>query len=225
MLGRVTGAGGPSIPVKPRLRGVSHQWAFVVSVGLGIALVITAPSGQATTAAAIYAACVMTLFGTSALYHRVNWRRPQARRWMRRLDHSAIFFLIAGSYTPFALLALEGTLADVILVVVWCGALGGIVLKLVWIEAPNWLVALIYVLLGWVIVATAPGLVTAIGLTASSMVGIGGVLYTVGAIIYARHRPDPVPTVFGFHEVFHVLVIAAAGLQYAVVAFWVLPGA
>jgi hemolysin III len=221
----VTGAPAPSIPVKPRLRGVSHQWAFIVSVGLGIALVITAPSGQPTTAAAIYAACVMTLFGTSAAYHRVNWRRPQARRWMRRLDHSAIFLLIAGSYTPFALVALDGKLADVILVVVWCGALGGIVLKLVWIDAPNWLVALIYVLLGWVMAAAAPGLVTAIGLTASSMVGIGGVLYTVGAVIYARHRPDPVPTVFGFHEVFHVLVIAAAGLQYAVVAFWVLPGA
>jgi len=225
MLDGVTGGVGPSIPAKPRLRGVSHQWAFVVSVGLGIALVITAPSGQATTAAAIYAACVMTLFGTSATYHRVNWRRPQAQRWMRRLDHCAIFLLIAGSYTPFALLALDGTLADVLLVVVWCGALGGIVFKLVWIDAPNWLVALIYVLLGWVMVAAAPGLVTAIGLTASSMVGIGGVLYTVGAVIYAKHRPDPVPTVFGFHEVFHVLVIAAAGLQYAVVAFWVLPGA
>jgi len=225
MLGRVTGAVGPGVPVKPRLRGVSHQWAFIVSIGLGTALVITAPSGQATTAAAIYAACVMTLFGTSALYHRVNWRRPQARRWMRRLDHSAIFLLIAGSYTPFALLALEGTLADVILTVVWCGALGGIVLQLVWIDAPKWLVALIYVVLGWVMLAAAPGLVTGIGLTASSMVGIGGVLYTVGAVIYARHRPDPVPTVFGFHEVFHLLVIAAAGLQYAVVAFWVLPGA
>ncbi len=211
--------------VKPRLRGVSHQWAFFVSVGLGVALVITAPAGKATAAAAVYAACVAMLFGSSALYHRLNWKRPNARRWMRRLDHSAIFLLIAGSYTPFALLALDGTLADVILAVVWAGAIGGIVLKLVWIDAPNWLVATIYVLLGWVAVAAAPGLVSELGLTAAGMVGLGGILYTVGAFVYARHRPDPVPTVFGYHEVFHVLVILAAGLQYAVIAFWVLPGA
>jgi len=210
---------------KPRLRGVLHQWAFFVSVGLGVALVITAPPGRATAAAAVYAGCVAMLFGTSALYHRVNWRRPSARRWMRRLDHSAIFLLIAGSYTPFAVLALDGTLADVILVVIWAGALGGIVLKLAWIDAPNWLAALIYVLLGWVAVAAAPGLVSAVGVTASSMVALGGLLYTVGAVVWARHRPDPVPAVFGYHEVFHLLVVAAAGLQYAVVAFWVLPGA
>lgn len=221
----MTRAAPPPLLVKPRLRGVSHQWAFFVSVGLGIALVITAPPGEATAAASIYAACVALLFGSSALYHRINWRRPNARRWMRRLDHSAIFMLIAGSYTPFALLALEGTLADVILIVVWAGALGGVVLKLVWIDAPNWLVATLYVLLGWVAVAAAPGMVSAIGITASSMVALGGVLYTVGAVVYARHRPDPVPTVFGYHEVFHVLVIVAAALQYAVIAFWVLPGA
>ena len=214
-----------SPPVKPKLRGVSHQWACLASIGLGIALVITAPGGKATFAALVYALSVVVLFATSATYHRVNWRRPNARRWMRRLDHSAIFLLIAGSYTPFALLALEGTLADVILVIVWSGALGGIVLKLVWIDAPNWLVALIYVALGWVAVPAAPGMVSAIGITASSMVGLGGLLYTAGAIVYARHRPDPVPTVFGYHEVFHVLVIVAAALQYAVVAFWVLPGA
>ncbi len=211
--------------VKPRLRGVTHQWAFLVSVGLGIALVISAPSGRATTAAAVYAASVTLLFGSSALYHRVDWRRPNARRWMRRLDHSAIFLLIAGSYTPFALLALDGTLADVIFAVVWAGALGGIVLKLVWIDAPDWLAATIYVLLGWVAVAAAPGLVSALGITASGMVALGGLLYTVGAVVYARRRPDPVPAVFGYHEVFHVLVILAAGLQYAVIAFWVLPGA
>ena len=135
----------PALPGKPRLRGVSHQWAFFVSLALGVVLVLTAPSGRATAAAAVYAACVAILFGTSALYHRINWQSVSARRWMRRLDHSAIFLLIAGSYTPFALLVLDGTLADVILVVVWTGAIGGIVLKLVWIDAPKWLVALIYV--------------------------------------------------------------------------------
>ena len=204
---------------------MSHQWACLVSIGLGIALVISAPPGRATFAALVYALSVVTLFATSATYHRVNWRRPNARRWMRRLDHSAIFLLIAGSYTPFALLALDGTLADVILVIVWSGALGGILLKILWIDAPDWVVALIYVGLGWVAVAAAPGMVSAIGITASSMVGVGGVLYTIGAVVYARRRPDPVPTVFGYHEVFHVLVIVAAALQYAVIAFWVLPGA
>ena len=187
----MTEAAQPPLLVKPRLRGVSHQWAFLVSIGLGIALVISAPPGRRHVAAAVYAACVVALFASSATYHRINWRRPNARRWMRRLDHSAIFLLIAGSYTPFALLALDGTLADVILVIVWAGALGGIVLKLVWIDAPNWLVALIYVLLGWVAVAAAPGLVSALGITASGMVGLGGLLYTVGAVVYARHRPGP----------------------------------
>ncbi len=225
MLGRVTSAEPAPLLVKPRLRGVSHQWACLVSIGLGIALVISAPPGKATFAALVYALSVVTLFATSATYHRVNWRRPNARRWMRRLDHSAIFLLIAGSYTPFALLALDGTLADVILVIVWSGALGGILLKILWIDAPNWVVALIYVGLGWVAVPAAPGMVSAIGITASSMVGVGGVLYTIGAVVYARRRPDPVPTVFGYHEVFHVLVIVAAALQYAVIAFWVLPGA
>lgn len=218
-------AAQPPLLVKPRLRGVSHQWAFFISVGLGIALVISAPSGTPTAAAAVYAACVATLFGSSAVYHRVDWKRPNARRWMRRLDHSAIFLLIAGSYTPFALLALDGTLADVILGVIWAGALAGIVLKLVWIDAANWLTATIYVLLGSVAFGAFPGLVSEVGLTASGMVALGGLLYTVGAVVYARRRPDPVPAVFGYHEVFHVLVIVASGLQYAVIAFWVIPGA
>ena len=143
---------------------------------------------------------------------------------MRRLDHSAIFLLIAGSYTPFALLVIDGTLADVILAVVWIGAGAGIVLKLVWVDAPKWLMALIYVLLGWVAVAAMPDLLSDLGVTATVMVAVGGVLYTVGAVVYALRRPDPSPTVFGYHEVFHLLVIAAAGLQYAVIAFWVLPG-
>ncbi len=215
----------PQLPVKPRLRGVSHQWAFFVSLALGAALVLTAPSGRAMTAAGIYAACVATLFGTSALYHRINWRTESARRWMRRLDHSAIFLLIAGSYTPFAILVVDGTMAQVITGVVWGGALLGILLKLVWIDAPKWLAALAYVLLGWVAVVVMPEMMSDLGITATALVAAGGLLYTVGAVIYALRRPNPSPTVFGYHEVFHLLVIAAAGLQYAVIAFWVLPGA
>ena len=210
---------------KPRLRGVSHQWAFFVSLALGAVLVLTAPRGEATAAAGIYAVCVATLFGTSALYHRINWRTDGARRWMRRLDHSAIFLLIAGSYTPFAILVIDGTMAQVITAVVWGGALLGILLKLVWIDAPKWLAALAYVLLGWVSVVVMPEMMSDLGITATALVAGGGLLYTVGAVIYAMRRPDPSPTVFGYHEIFHLLVIAAAGLQYAVIAFWVFPAA
>ena len=210
--------------IKPRLRGVSHQWAFFVSVATGVALVLAAPSGRATAAAAIYAVSVAGLFGASALYHRINWSTVGARRWMRRLDHSMIFLLIAGTYTPFAVLALDGPLATAILIVVWAAALGGIVLKLAWIDAPKWLIALIYVAIGWVALAAFPQLLSKLGVTATAMVAAGGLLYTVGAIVYARRRPDPVPTVFGYHEIFHALVILAAALQDAVVAFWVLPG-
>jgi hemolysin III len=210
--------------IKPRLRGVSHQWAFFVSLVTGAALVLAAPSGRATAAAAIYAGSVAGLFGASALYHRVNWSTAGARRWMRRLDHSMIFLLIAGTYTPFAVLALDGPLATAILVVVWSAALGGIVLKLAWIDAPKWLVALIYVAIGWVALAAFPQLLSKLGVTATAMVAAGGLLYTAGALVYARRRPDPAPTVFGYHEIFHALVILAAALQYAVVAFWVLPG-
>jgi hemolysin III len=210
---------------KPRLRGVSHQWAFVCSLVTGTALVITAPAGQATVASAIYAGSVSALFGTSALYHRITWTSQRARRWMRRLDHSMIFVLIAGTYTPFALLVLDGALATVILVVVWAGALGGVLLKLVWIDAPKPLVAVLYVMLGWVAVAAFPDLVEGLGITSTALVVAGGLLYSAGAIVYALGRPDPVPAVFGYHEVFHALVIAAAALQYAAIAFFVLPGA
>jgi hemolysin III len=212
-------------PAKPRLRGVFHQWAFVAFLAIGALTVATAPTGQATLAAVVYAGSVAALFGTSALYHRITWASAKARRWMRRLDHAMIFVLIAGTYTPFAVLALEGTVATAILVAVWIGAGAGIVMKLAWIDAPKWLTATTYVALGWVAVAAFPELVAALGLTATAMVAAGGLLYTAGAVIYTLRRPDPVPAVFGYHEVFHLLVVAAAALQYAVVAFWVIPGA
>jgi hemolysin III len=210
---------------KPRLRGVWHQWAFFVSVAIGAALVIVAPAGQPRLAAAIYALSVTALFGTSALYHRVTWDSLGARRWMRRLDHSMIFCLIAGTYTPFALLVLEGDLATVILIVVWAGALAGVLMKLVWIDAPKALVAVTYIMLGWVAVAAFPDMIERLGVTASMLVAVGGLLYTLGALVYAFQRPNPAPSVFGYHEVFHALVILAAALQYAVIAFYVIPGA
>jgi hemolysin III len=208
--------------MKPRLRGILHQWAFFVSLVTGAVLVALAPAGRATLAVGIYAPTVAGLFGVSAVYHRVNWVSAAARRWMRRLDHTMIFLLIAGTYTPFALLVLHGTLATAILVAVWGGAIAGIVLNLVWIDAPKWLTAIVYVSLGWVAVLAFPALFDNLGLTPTMLVALGGVLYTVGAVVYALRRPDPVPAVFGYHEVFHALVIAAAAVQYSVIAFFVI---
>jgi hemolysin III len=209
-------------PVKPRLRGVFHQYAFFVSVPCGAALILAASGGRARAAAAIYAAALSALLGTSALYHRVTWR-PRARRWMRRLDHSMIFVLIAGTYTPVALLALKGSLASTILIVLWAGALGGVVFKLLWIDAPKWLLAGTYVVMGFVSAAVMGQLPATIGWLGVAGLAAGGLLYTVGAVVYASGRPNPAPAVFGYHEIFHVLVIAAAALHYAVIAFAVLP--
>jgi len=212
----------PPALVKPRLRGVLHQWAFLVSLVLGLLLVLAANGGRETFAASVYAGSVAALLGTSALYHRVNWSRAAARRWMRRLDHAMIFVLIAGTYTPFGLLVLEGTTATAILIAVWSGAAAGIILQLVWIQAPKWVSALVYVVLGWVAVFASPGLIAGLGVLGTVLVAAGGLLYTVGAVIYALGRPDPAPTVFGYHEIFHALVIVAAALQYAAIAFYVL---
>jgi hemolysin III len=212
-------------PVKPRLRGVSHQWAFFVALVAGAALVIAAPSGRATLAATIYAISVVAMFGASALYHRIEWKSIAARRWMRRLDHSMIYVLIAGTYTPFALLVLHGGLARAILITVWSGAAIGIALKMLWPDTPKWLTAAVYVALGWVAVAAFPQLAGELGVAGMALLAGGGVLYTAGAMVYALRRPDPAPAVFGYHEIFHVLVIAAAVLQYVAVAAYALPEA
>ena len=207
--------------LKPRLRGVLHQWAFVASLVAGIGLVLEAASVRARLALAVYALSVAALFGTSALYHRVDWRTLGARRWMRRLDHTMIFVLIAGSYTPFSILVLHGALGVVILVAVWSAALAGAAFKLVWIDAPGWLGAATYIAIGWIAVVAVPELVDRLGIPAVAALALGGILYSAGGVIYARKRPDPAPSVFGYHEVFHSLVIAAAALQYLVVAFWI----
>jgi hemolysin III len=211
--------------VKPRLRGVSHEWAFFVSLVLGAALILAAKTPKATLAVAIYAVSLSALLGTSALYHRVDWKRPEVRRWMRRLDHSMIFFLIAGTYTPFALLVLNGPLADAILVVVWVGAIAGAVVETIWIDHPKWVAALIYVSLGSVVAVAFPGLWDEMGAAGALLVAGGGILYTAGAVVYATQRPNPNPRVFGYHEIFHALVIAAAAAHFAAIAFFALPAA
>ncbi len=207
----------PPAFVKPRLRGVSHQYAFFLAAALGAGLVLFAEGARARVGATVYAIGVCGLFGISALYHRRCWS-PAAARRMRRADHSMIFCFIAASYTPFALLVLHGTLAIVLLAVVWGGALAGIVMKFVWLDAPDWLGALLYVLLGWTAVAAAPALYGALGPLRIALLALGGVLYTFGAVVYALQRPDWDPAVFGYHELFHVLVIAAAAVHFTVIA-------
>src|ERR1700728_4532547 len=184
--------------MKPKLRGVSHQYAFFVSLGCGVALILAASSGRARLAACIYALAVSALLGTSALYHRVTWR-PRARRWMRRLDHSMIFVLIAGTYTPVALLALKGPLASTVLIVLWAGALGGVIFKLAWIDAPNWLFARVYVVLGLSTATCFGELRERIGWLGASGLALGGLLYRTGAVIYAGGKPNPWAKVFGCH--------------------------
>ena len=206
------------IPVKPRLRGVFHQYAFVVAMAAGVTLGVLADAGRERVGVSIYALSLALMFGASALYHRGPWRSASVRAWMRRLDHSGIFLLIAGTYTPFALIALDGRLSTTLLVLVWAGAAAGLVLNLVWIDAPGWLVACVYVSLGWIGALAMPQLFSEVGITWTVLLLVGGALYTLGAVAYAVHRPDPWPAVFGFHEVFHVLVIAAATVQFIGVA-------
>ena len=201
-----------------------HQWSFFVALVAGAVLVILAPDGRGTVVAAVYAAALAGLLGTSALYHRVTWR-PGVRAWMRRLDHSMIFVLIAGTYTPFAALVLTGSTQVVVLAGVWAGAAAGVVFSLIWIRAPNWLAAIAYVSLGWFACVAAPQLVDRAGIAALMLILGGGVAYTAGAVVYALQRPDPRPAVFGYHEVFHVLVVAAAVIHFVAVAAFALPAA
>jgi hemolysin III len=209
---------------KPRFRGVSHQWAFFVSLAAGAALILLANGSTATVAAAIYAFSLSALLGVSALYHRITWR-PEARRWMRRLDHTMIFVLIAGTYTPFALLVLHGDLARIVLIAVWVMAGAGMVLNLLWWNAPKQVTAAVYISTGWVALLAVPQLWDGLGPVGFGLIVLGGILYTAGAIVYARRRPDPRPTVFGYHEIFHLLVIAAAICDFAAIAIYALPAA
>jgi hemolysin III len=208
--------------VKPRLRGLSHAAAFLAAVPLGVLLVVEAETSLGRLAAVVFAASVAAMFGASALYHSLSW--PEARRrWLRRLDHAGIYGLIAGTYSAFGLLVLKGNWRPVVLGIVWIGALAAIAFKFAWIDAPKWISSVIGVALGWVGVIVFPQLLNEIGLGGSLLVLAGGLLYTAGALVYAFRRPDPFPFVFGFHEVFHVLVIAAVACQYSAVAFFVFP--
>ncbi len=206
----------PDPMAKPRWRGVSHHMAFYAALLAGGMLVAVAPAPQARLAVAIYAATLVALFGVSALYHCVNWS-VAARRVMKRFDHAAIFLFIAGSYTPICVLAL-GEPGRPILVAAWAGAALGVARAVFWPGAPKAVAAALYLLLGWLVVAELPALAAAIGASAMIALATGGMIYSVGALIYALRRPDPLPAVFGYHEVFHALVIVACGLHFGVIA-------
>jgi hemolysin III len=209
------------MPTKPRLRGVFHELGFYAALVAGAFLVATAEPGRPRAAAIVFATCLALCFGTSALYHRPTWR-PRPRAWLARLDHAGIYLLIAGTYTPFGLLVMSRGWAVPVLSVVWGGAAAAILLKLVWVRAPKWLSAAIALALGWVAAAAFTQLLK-VPVAGLVLVVAGGLLYTAGAVVYARKRPDPVPHVFGYHELFHVLTVAAAACQYSAIAFFVLP--
>ena len=202
--------------VKPRLRGVLHEVAFAVSLVTGTALVCLAPAGQARLAAVVYAVSVAGLFGTSAALHRGTWS-PRAEEVMTRLDHSMIFVLIAGTYTPFALLLLEGGARTVALSVVWGGAVAGVLLRLV-LGSRRWLFTALYLALGWVALAFLPQLARAGGTAVIVLILLGGLFYSVGAVVYATRRPRLSEHWFGFHELFHALTLAAFAAHYVAVS-------
>lgn len=220
----------PSMPVealaaaiadlKPRLRGWLHAYAAATSIASGAALIAVAAALRGAPAGAstgIYAATVTLLFGTSALYHRLNWG-PRAHSVMKRLDHSMIFVFIAGTYTPIAVLTLPHTASVAVLTVVWVGALFGVTLQSVWPAAPRWLSVPCYVALGWVAAFVFPDLLHNGGVAPFTLIAIGGLIYTFGALVYGLKRPNPWPGTFGFHEVFHLCTLVAALCHY--VAIW-----
>ncbi|MGH3425396.1 MAG: PAQR family membrane homeostasis protein TrhA [Nocardioidaceae bacterium] len=213
--------GPPPAVRKPSLRGWLHFWSFISSLATGAVLITLAAatvSGTAAMSTSIYGATVLGLFGVSALYHRHTWVSPTTYTWMKRLDHSMIFIFIAGTYTPFSLLAMDRPDGFVVLGIVWGGALAGVALKMLWPRAPRWLGVPIYVALGWVAVFVLPQLLAHAGVAALVLLLVGGAFYTAGAICYGTRRPRGWPAVFGYHEFFHAATILAASCHY--IAIW-----
>jgi hemolysin III len=208
--------------VRPRFRGVSHRIAFFLALPLAAVLGLEVQTSAGRVAAIAFGTSVAAMFGASALYHTVTWPET-TRRWMRRLDHAGIYALIAGTYTPVGLLVLKGNWRLAVLGIVWIGAATAIALKFLWVDGPKWLSAAIGIALGWVAVVVFPQIIDRVGIAGSLLVLAGGIAYTAGAVVYALRRPDPFPTVFGYHEVFHALVIVAVACQYSAIAFFVLP--
>jgi hemolysin III len=213
----VTDHGSIERSVKPSWRGWIHAIAFPVAIVAGVALVATAPTTAATVSSAIFVATAALLFGVSALLHRGHWS-PRVEAGLRRLDHSNIYLIIAGTYTPIAVLALPSSQGKVMLAIVWTGAIAGVFFRVFWLGAPRWLSTTLYVVIGWVAIFFVPELIDGAGVPAVILIVIGGVLYSVGAVVYGMKRPNLVPGTFGFHELFHALTVAAFSCHY--VAIW-----
>jgi hemolysin III len=213
----------PEVQV-PRLRGVSHEIALALALPAGVGLVLSAHGTVARATAFVFAASVVGMFGVSTLFHRIAWE-PRAKLWLGRIDHTMIYALIAGTYTPITLLVLRPGWRPPILAVVWGGALLASGAKFFWHGAPRWFAPVTCVALGGVALIALPQIFAAIGTAGTLLLVVGGAFYTIGAVVYAFRRPDPRPATFGYHEIFHSLVIAAVACQYATVAFYVLPRA
>lgn len=201
---------------RPLMRGRLHEWAFFMSLPMGVVLVATAAGAVSRVAAIVYALSLAALFGTSATYHRITWS-PRARAVMRRLDHSMIFVLIAGTYTPFCLLVLHGAWSYAVLATVWAGAIAGILLKTLAWERTQKIGAALYIGLGWVVIVALPQILGGMSATGVTLLATGGVLYTVGAVVLFRRYPDPAPRIFGYHEIFHSMVLGAGLCHYVAV--------
>jgi hemolysin III len=211
------------VRVKPRLRGVFHEGGFYAAILLAVPLALMAEPGRGRLSAIVFSACLAGCFGASALYHRPTWQ-PVARSWFARLDHAGIYLLIAGTYTPIGLIIMSRAWAIPVLSVVYAGAAAAILLKLFWVKAPKVLSAILGLSLGWVGVV-AYSQIGKIGVGGIALILMGGFFYTLGAVVYARRRPDPLPAVLGYHELFHICTIAAAACHWAAIAFFVLPRA
>jgi hemolysin III len=198
---------------KPRLRGWLHAVTSPLALASGIVLIALAPTGAGRVAAIAYAVTSVVLFTTSAIYHRGRWS-PAAERRLKRMDHANIFLLIAGSYTPFAVLALTGDARAAVLSAVWGTALLGVAFRVFWVNAPRWLYVPLYIGLGWAAAFFVPQLLHGAGVAAFVLVATGGLIYTAGGLIYALKRPNPSPRWFGFHEIFHACTVAAFTCQY-----------
>src|SRR3954468_4561860 len=203
---------------KPRLRGWLHLVTSPLALASGLVLIVLAPTATATAAAAAYAATAVVLFTTSAIYHRGNWS-PRVEEWLKRLDHANIFLLIAGTYTPFAVLALRGDTRVAVLATVWSLAVLGALFRVLWVQAPRWLYTPMYIGLGWAAAFVVPQLLHGEGVTAFILMSVGGFCYTAGGVVYALRRPNPSPRWFGFHEVFHALTVAGFVCQYIAASF------